>query len=74
MSSALRVAAALVVVLVVLLTLIWFFQRRLIYLPFGVPTMSAATVFEGGADVRLRTEDGLQLTAWWAPVNGRRGT
>ncbi len=70
MSFAIRVAAVLIVVLVVLLTLIWFFQRRLIYLPSGVPGMSAATVFEGGADVRLRTEDGLQLTAWWAPANG----
>ena len=27
-------------------------------------------MFEGGADVRLRTEDGLQLTAWWAPAIG----
>jgi len=63
------------VVLVVLLTLIWFFQRRLIYLPFGMPAMSAATVFEGGVDVRLHTEDGLQLTAWWAPAKGAaRGT
>jgi uncharacterized protein len=70
MSTALRMATVLIVVLVVLLTLIWFFQRRLIYLPFGVPRMSAATVFEGGADVRLRTEDGLQLTAWWAPAIG----
>jgi uncharacterized protein len=70
MSTALRMATVLIVVLVVLLTLIWFFQRRLIYLPFGVPRMSAATVFEGGADVPLRTEDGLQLTAWWAPAIG----
>ena len=30
-------------------------------------------MFEGGADVRLRTEDGLQLTAWWAPAIGWRG-
>ena len=72
MSTALRVAAVLIVTLAVLLTLIWFYQRRLIYLPFGVPSMSAATVFEGGADVRLRTEDGLQLTAWWAPAIGSR--
>ena len=70
MMTAVRVATVVIVVLVVLLALIWFFQRRLIYLPFGVPGMSAATVFEGGADVRLRTEDGLQLTAWWAPAIG----
>jgi hypothetical protein len=64
------VVAVLIVVLVVLLALIWFCQRRLIYLPFGVPGTSAATVFEGGADVRLHTEDGLQLCAWWAPAIG----
>ena len=75
MSTALRMAVVLLAVLVVLLTLIWFWQRRLIYLPFGVPRVSAATVFEGGADVRLRTEDNLQLTAWWAPAIGpARGT
>jgi pimeloyl-ACP methyl ester carboxylesterase len=70
MSTTIRVAVALVVVLVVLLALLWSCQRRLIYLPFGVPGMSAATVFDGGVDVRLRTEDGLQLTAWWAPATG----
>ena len=75
MNTTLRVAAVLIVVLVVLLTLIWFFQRRLTYLPFGRPAISAATVFEGGEDVRLHTEDGLQLTAWWAPAKGAaRGT
>ncbi|WP_308282797.1 alpha/beta hydrolase [Pseudonocardia nigra] len=70
MSTAVRVSAAVVVLLLVLVALAWGFQRRLIYLPFGVPDVPAAAVFAGGEDITLRTVDGLELTAWWAPATG----
>jgi fermentation-respiration switch protein FrsA (DUF1100 family) len=70
MGTALRVGVAVVVVMVVVVALAWFFQRRLIYLPFGAPDGSAAAYLDGGRDVVLHTEDGLALTAWWAPVTG----
>jgi uncharacterized protein len=69
-SSALRVGVAAVAVLLVVAALAWLFQRRLVYLPFGVPDEPAATQLDGGRDVVLHTEDGLALTAWWAPATG----
>ena len=68
MSTALRAVGVVTVLLVVLVALAWMFQRRLIYLPFGAPDVPASTVFEAGADVALQTDDGLPLTAWWAPA------
>jgi hypothetical protein len=54
------------VVLALLVTGAFLFQRRLIYLPFGVPP-SAASAIPGAEDVVLRTEDGLALGAWFVP-------
>jgi uncharacterized protein len=68
--TAVRVGAAVAVLLLVLVALGWFFQRRLIYFPFGAPDAPAATVLAGGRDVVLHTEDGLELAAWWAPATG----
>lgn len=62
----LTVVAAMAVVLILLMTLLWGLQRRLIYLPDGAPAVTAASV--GAIDVRMRTEDGLELTAWWFPA------
>lgn len=70
MGTALRVAVAVVVVAAVVVALAWVFQRRLIYLPFGAPGAPASAYLSGGRDVVLRTEDGLELTAWWAPATG----
>jgi uncharacterized protein len=70
MGTALRVGVAIVVVLLLVVALAWVFQRRLIYLPFGAPDGPAAAVLDGGQDVVLHTEDGLDLTAWWAPATG----
>ncbi|MEJ3653302.1 alpha/beta hydrolase [Actinomycetes bacterium KLBMP 9759] len=67
-----RIVAATVVIVVVagivLTTLAWLLQRRLIYLPGGAPTVTPGQVLPGGSAVRLRTEDGLDLTAWHAPA------
>ena len=64
------VAAA---VIVALLALLWLAQRRLIYLPFGeVP--DASRLFADVEEVRLSTEDGLQLGGWFVPVESSRAT
>ncbi|WP_290062378.1 alpha/beta hydrolase [Amycolatopsis solani] len=61
--------AALVVVLV--LGLVWVFQRRLVYLPGTTPVPAAASVLPGAEDVRFRTDDGLELGAWFVRPGGR---
>ena len=66
MAVGVRIIAALVVLGVVLLALVWSLQRRLVYLPSGAP----AGVLAGASVVDLRTDDGLDLTAWYAPASG----
>lgn len=68
MATAVRVVAVLVVLAVVLVALVWAFQRRLVYLPSGSPAVAPEHVLEGGSEVSLRTEDGLDLAAWYAPA------
>jgi hypothetical protein len=45
-------------------------QRSLLYLPMGGTPPPAADVIAGAKDVRLRTEDGLELSAWFVPAHG----
>jgi fermentation-respiration switch protein FrsA (DUF1100 family) len=47
---------------------LWTFQRQLVYLPDPGPVPPAATVLPGASDVVLRTEDGLELGAWYLPA------
>lgn len=47
--------------------LLWVFQRRLIFLPDSTPVPDAATLIDGGRDVVLVTEDGLDLRALYLP-------
>jgi uncharacterized protein len=70
MGTALRVGVAVVVLVAVVVALAWVFQRRLVYLPFGAPDGAAGAYLDGGRDVVLHTDDGLDLTAWWAPATG----
>lgn len=42
-------------------------SRSFIFFPEGGPVAPAARVLPGGRDVRLTTEDGLELGAWWFP-------
>jgi fermentation-respiration switch protein FrsA (DUF1100 family) len=60
-----QVLLGLVLVAVLVLTLVWIFQRRLIYQPDTAPVPAAGTVLPGAEDVRLRTADGLELGAWF---------
>ena len=65
-----RIVGMLLVLAVVVLALVWTFQRRLIYLPSGAPALAAEEVLDRGSDVRLHTDDGLDLAAWHAPTSG----
>jgi fermentation-respiration switch protein FrsA (DUF1100 family) len=47
-------------------------QRQLIYFPDPSAVPSAGEVIEGAFDVTLRTEDGLQLGAWFVPADPGR--
>lgn len=45
-------------------------ERTLVYFPDRSSAGPAAAVFPGGRDIRLRTEDGLELEAWLLPPTG----
>jgi fermentation-respiration switch protein FrsA (DUF1100 family) len=66
--SALLAVAVVVLLAVVGTGLLWVFQRSLIYLPDAGPPHEAAAVAPGARDVVLRTEDGLDLAAWYLPA------
>jgi fermentation-respiration switch protein FrsA (DUF1100 family) len=51
-----------------LLALLWALQRRLIYLPFPADVPPAAMVLPGAREVTLRTDDDLELGAWFVPA------
>jgi uncharacterized protein len=65
-----RAVAILALVVVVMVALVWAFQRRLVYLPGGPPTVTASEVLAGASQVELHTDDGLTLRAWHAPATG----
>lgn len=54
----------------VVMAVLWAFQRQLIYFPDDTRVPSAGEVIEGARDVTLRTEDGLELGAWFVPASG----
>lgn len=69
-----RLLRGLVVVLVlvgVVMAVLWALQRQLIYFPDSSSVPPAADVIDGARDVTLRTEDGLELGAWFVPPQGR---
>jgi len=64
----LRIVAGLVMLAVVVVAPGWALQRWLIYFPSGSPAVAPGQLLEGGSVVGLRTEDGLDLAAWYAPA------
>lgn len=60
-------AVVLALLLGVLMGLLAVLQRRLIYVPDRAEVGAAAQLHPGGQDVTLRTDDGLDLTAWLLP-------
>ena len=69
----LKVVVAVVLAGGLVIGLLWWQQRQLIYFPDRSPVPPAGTVIEGARDVTVRTEDGLELGAWFVPpVPGAR--
>lgn len=66
--SVTRAAIVVVLLVVVVLGLFWTFQRSLIFLPDRAAPPPVADVLPGGREVTLRTDDGLDLTAWLLPA------
>jgi hypothetical protein len=64
------VAAAVVVLAaaVLLLAALWALQRRLMYLPFPADVPPAAALLPRAREVTLRTDDGVELGAWFVPA------
>jgi uncharacterized protein len=53
--------------------ILWAVQRQLIYFPAAAPVPPAGEVIPGARDVTLRTDDGLELGAWFIPARGDPG-
>jgi fermentation-respiration switch protein FrsA (DUF1100 family) len=66
--KAMRMTVILLVAAGLLLVAAWTLQRRLIYLPNRQAVPPAAEVLAGARDVRLVTDDGLELGAWFVPA------
>lgn len=56
------------VVVLGLLSMVWAWQRSLIYFPDEGEVPAVHQVLPGGQDVRHRTADGLDLGAWFVPA------
>jgi uncharacterized protein len=66
MRTVARAGVAVLVVLAVVVTMLWSWQRRLIYFPDSV----APVAVDGVREVVLDTSDGLRLAAWLVPGTG----
>jgi fermentation-respiration switch protein FrsA (DUF1100 family) len=64
----------LVVVLLIgaVMGILWAVQRQLIYFPEAAQVPPAGDVVPGARDVTLRTDDGLELGAWFFPARNDR--
>ena len=62
-----KVLGMAAIVLVALLLLVWLFQRRMIYFPLEHDVPAADRVLPGVSEVSVKTADGLELGAWFAP-------
>ncbi|WP_322937036.1 alpha/beta hydrolase [Nocardioides bizhenqiangii] len=63
----LRMVVVVVLALGLVVGLLWWQQRQLIYFPDRSAVPPAETVIDGARDVTVRTEDGLELGAWFVP-------
>ncbi len=74
MRRALRtVLVPLLVAYVLLCSCVAAMQRKLTYFPSEAVTMTPAQYGMPSEDVRLATDDGLALAAWWIPADDARG-
>jgi fermentation-respiration switch protein FrsA (DUF1100 family) len=63
-----RVLLILLAAAALVLLALWAVQRRLIYQPDRQAVPPAAALLPGARDVRLVTDDGLELNAWLVPA------
>ena len=70
-SRLLRGSVVVLVLVGVVMAVLWSLQRQLIYFPDPAAVPPAGDVVEGARDVTLRTEDGLELGAWFVPASAR---
>jgi pimeloyl-ACP methyl ester carboxylesterase len=68
-----RVFLAILLIGGVVAGIVWWMQRQMIYFPDASPVPPASSVLDGGRDVTLRTSDGLELGAWFAPAAANAG-
>ncbi len=67
-----RMPRVVVVVLLiggVVVAMMWWLQRQFIYFPDASAVPPASEVIDGARDVTLRTDDGLELGAWFVPAS-----
>lgn len=69
-----RILLGVVAVIAGVLALIWSFQRSLIYFPDNSTVPPAAEVLPAAQDVTLRTQDGLDLQAWFVAADAQADT
>ncbi|MGA6165838.1 alpha/beta hydrolase [Amycolatopsis magusensis] len=60
----------LVAVALLLVSVLYAFQRRIIYLPATDPVPAAASFLPGARDVTFDTADGIRLGGWFVPARG----
>ena len=65
----LRVLVVVLLILGVMIGMLWWLQRQMIYFPDESTVPPAGDVIEGARDVTLRTDDGLELGAWFVPAS-----
>lgn len=63
------ITAAIIGAGVGIVVLIWAIQRSFVFVPDTAPVGSAGQALEGGRDLTLRTDDGLELGAWLLPAD-----
>jgi pimeloyl-ACP methyl ester carboxylesterase len=64
----LRVLVVVLLIGGVVVGMLWRMQRQMIYFPDASTVPPAGDVIEGARDVTLRTDDGLELGAWFVPA------
>ena len=68
-SRTLRVVVVVLLIGGVVVAMMWWLQRQFIYFPDASAVPPAGEVIEGARDVTLRTDDGLELGAWFVPAS-----
>src|SRR6266508_3829899 len=66
--SIVGVFVAFLLIVGVVVGMLWWLQRQLIYFPDASSVLPAGEVILGARDVTLRTDDGLELGAWFVPA------